>query len=68
MENLGHRAGVSGGIDLSARRRWRTLKGATMKDIKTAPEAAKDQKAVWEKPSIEEVSQRVMAQPYIRFT
>lgn len=39
-----------------------------MKDIKTAAEAAKGQKAVWEKPSIEEVSQRVMAQPYIRFT
>ncbi len=25
-------------------------------------------KPVWEKPSMEEVSQRVMAQPYIRFT
>ncbi len=26
------------------------------------------EKLVWEKPSLEEVSQRVMAQPYIRFT
>jgi len=26
------------------------------------------EKPVWEKPTIEEVSQRVMAQPYIRFT
>ena len=25
-------------------------------------------KLAWEKPSMEEVSQRVMAQPYIRFT
>ena len=38
-----------------------------MNDNKTATEAA-SQKLVWEKPSIEEVSQRVMAQPYIRFT
>lgn len=28
----------------------------------------KEQMLVWEKPSLEEVSQRVMAQPYIRFT
>ena len=28
---------------------------------------AKDQ-PLWEKPCIEEVSQQVMAQPYIRFT
>ena len=26
------------------------------------------EKLVWEKPCLEEVSQRVMAQPYIRFT
>ena len=29
------------------------------------PKAAKQ---AWEKPTLEEVSQRVMAQPYIRFT
>ena len=40
-----------------------------MNDTKTATEsAAKEPKLVWEKPSIEEVSERVMAQPYIRFT
>ena len=38
-----------------------------MNDQKTL-NAAQGQKLVWEKPSIEEVSQRVMAQPYIRFT
>ena len=36
-----------------------------MNDQKTANATAKP---VWEKPSMEEVSQRVMAQPYIRFT
>ncbi len=30
--------------------------------------AKKVEKLEWEKPSLEEVSQRVMAQPYIRFT
>ena len=30
--------------------------------------AAVEQKPLWEKPCLEEVSQRVMAQPYIRFT
>lgn len=39
-----------------------------MNDQKTLNASAQDQKLVWEKPSIEEVSQRVMAQPYIRFT
>lgn len=38
-----------------------------MNDPKTLNVSA-DQKPVWEKPSLEEVSQRVMAQPYIRFT
>ncbi len=38
-----------------------------MEDNKTL-NAGKEQKLVWEKPSLEEVSQRVMAQPYIRFT
>ncbi len=38
-----------------------------MDDKKTA-NAAVEEKLVWEKPSLEEVSQRVMAQPYIRFT
>jgi hypothetical protein len=27
-----------------------------------------NEKPVWEKPCLEEVSQQVMAQPYIRFT
>ena len=39
-----------------------------MSDQKTANAAAKEPKLAWEKPSMEEVSQRVMAQPYIRFT
>jgi hypothetical protein len=30
--------------------------------------AKTSEKLVWEKPCLEEVSQRVMAQPYIRFT
>ncbi len=37
-----------------------------MNDQKTVN--TKEPKLVWEKPSMEEVSQRVMAQPYIRFT
>jgi hypothetical protein len=40
-----------------------------MNDQKTVADAkAKDQKLAWETPSLEEVSERVMAQPYIRFT
>lgn len=35
----------------------------TVSDVKTAAE-----KLAWETPSLEEVSERVMAQPYIRFT
>ena len=38
-----------------------------MNEQKTASNVASD-KPAWKKPSIEEVSQRVMAQPYIRFT
>ena len=40
--------------------------GETMNEQKMAN--ATVEKLVWEKPSLEEVSQRVMAQPYIRFT
>jgi len=36
-------------------------------DNKTASNASAE-KQTWEKPCLEEVSQRVMAQPYIRFT
>ena len=39
-----------------------------MDNIKTATNAGNEPKLAWEKPSMEEVSQRVMAQPYIRFT
>ncbi len=40
-----------------------------MNDQKTVSEAkAKAKKHVWQTPSLEEVSERVMAQPYIRFT
>lgn len=35
---------------------------------KTTTPNATEPKPVWEKPCLEEVSQRVMAQPYIRFT
>lgn len=40
-----------------------------MNDQKTVSSVpAKADKLAWETPSIEEVSERVMAQPYIRFT
>lgn len=40
-----------------------------MNDQKTVTDVkAKAEKLVWETPSLEEVSERVMAQPYIRFT
>ena len=39
-----------------------------MNEQKTTSSVAVEEKLVWEKPSLEEVSQRVMAQPYIRFT
>lgn len=38
-----------------------------MTDQKTVANSA-EPKLAWEKPCLEEVSQRVMAQPYIRFT
>ncbi len=40
-----------------------------MNDQKTVADAkVKAEKLAWETPSLEEVSERVMAQPYIRFT
>jgi hypothetical protein len=40
-----------------------------MNDPKTVLDAkAQAEKLVWETPCLEEVSERVMAQPYIRFT
>jgi hypothetical protein len=40
-----------------------------MNDQKIVADAkAKAPKLAWETPSLEEVSERVMAQPYIRFT
>ncbi len=41
-----------------------------MNDQKTVSnvQAKADEKLAWETPSLEEVSERVMAQPYIRFT
>jgi hypothetical protein len=39
-----------------------------MKEQKSAVSEAAQEKPVWETPCIEEVSQQVMAQPYIRFT
>lgn len=39
-----------------------------MNDQKTVTEDKAEPKLVWETPSLEEVSERVMAQPYIRFT
>ena len=38
-----------------------------MNDQKNVADA-KAQKLAWETPCLEEVSERVMAQPYIRFT
>ena len=38
-----------------------------MNDQKTVADA-KTEKLAWETPCLEEVSERVMAQPYIRFT
>jgi len=45
----------------------------TLEGQKTAAEAATEkvdpsEKPVWEKPIMEDVSEQVMAQPYIRFT
>lgn len=38
-------------------------------DARAEPiEQAPDDKPAWETPTLEEVSDRVMAQPYIRFT
>ena len=39
-----------------------------MSDQKTVLDAKAQAKLAWETPSLEEVSERVMAQPYIRFT
>lgn len=39
-----------------------------MNDQKTVADVKKAEKLAWETPSLEEVSERVMAQPYIRFT
>jgi hypothetical protein len=39
-----------------------------MNDQKTVTDAKAAPKLAWETPSMEEVSERVMAQPYIRFT
>ena len=39
-----------------------------MNDQKTVTDAKAEPKLAWETPSLEEVSERVMAQPYIRFT
>ena len=39
-----------------------------VKDKAPVPAGPKATKQAWEKPTLEEVSQRVMAQPYIRFT
>jgi hypothetical protein len=39
-----------------------------MEQRKTVADVKADEKLSWETPSIEEVTDRVMAQPYIRFT
>ena len=39
-----------------------------MDERNTVTDVKADQKLAWETPSIEEVTDRVMAQPYIRFT
>ena len=39
-----------------------------MDDRKNVTDAEACDKPVWETPSMEEVTDRVMAQPYIRFT
>jgi hypothetical protein len=39
-----------------------------MSDQKTVSDAKAKDKQAWEAPCFEEVSERVMAQPYIRFT
>jgi len=33
-----------------------------------APKVERDKKPIWETPKLEDVSEQVMAQPYIRFT
>jgi len=39
-----------------------------MEDRKTVADVKAGEKPAWETPCIEEVTERVMAQPYIRFT
>ena len=44
----------------------RTAKAATAEDRRTP--TPQHEKPVWETPKLEDVSEQVMAQPYIRFT
>jgi hypothetical protein len=44
------------------------VKSEDKKSGKSAEPTDKAQKQAWETPKLEEVSEQVMAQPYIRFT
>jgi hypothetical protein len=44
------------------------LEGDKTAQDKPAGAVGQGQKAVWETPKLEDVSEQVMAQPYIRFT
>ena len=44
------------------------LEGDKMAERKVAEKAKPSEKLPWETPKLEDVSEQVMAQPYIRFT
>ena len=44
------------------------LEAETTAETKTAGAVASSPKQAWETPKLEDVSEQVMAQPYIRFT
>ena len=45
-----------------------TLEGRTTAEDSGSKKATPYDKPVWEMPTLEDVSEQVMAQPYIRFT
>ena len=41
---------------------------AKVQDLKKGMENKKSKTKTWQKPTLEDVSEKIMAQPYIRFT
>lgn len=55
---------------MSFKHNWEVLKMGKEKDLeeKDKKNEKKQNKEKWQKPTLEDVSGKVMAQPYIRFT